>query len=538
MNKNFPYSTIITIIGILVLSVALMISCKKKDKPKPSVKKAKAKPKKESKNKGGVKKMNIIRKPAVSGTFYPSDANKIKMMMKEYFSEAKVREEEGKLSGLVVPHAGYIYSGGVAAYSYKAIKNPDEIDTVILLGPSHRASFMGISVFPGGTYETPLGDLTIDDEIAARLIEADDNIRYVEQAHAQEHSLEVQLPFIQTIFKDVKIVTVIFGMPDPSTDKKFVDTIADIINTKKVLLIASSDFSHYHDYDTAKRMDDLGIESILKLSSSELMQKNYKRESELCGIYPVLTLIKIMNKIGVDKAVKLHYANSGDVSGDKSQVVGYAAIAFYKTKEAKTEKKAEAKTEKKAEAKKEDDDELNSEQKKKLLEIAENTIEEYVKNKKKLVLTSITDPKLLLENGAFVTINEEGLLRGCIGTFTSEQPLYKTIIDMAISSSSSDPRFPPVAKDELDRLEVEISVLSPLRKIDDVNEIKVGKHGIYIIKGFNRGVLLPQVATEYGWDRTTFLEQTCRKAGLPKDSWKGDADIYIFSAQVFSREHL
>lgn len=532
MNKNILSFTPKVLI---IFFLFLFISCKKENSANAESKKESfsttdTTPKSEDK-KGG-SKMNLIRNPAVAGAFYPASPNEIKKMISEFFSKAIVPEENKKLLGLVVPHAGYIYSGGVAAYSYKTIKNPDEIETIILLGPSHRVPFKGISVFPGGIYRTPLGDLEIDESAAEELGGANPNIAYIETTHAVEHSLEVQLPFIQMIFKNVKIVPVIFGAPDKEAEERFIDKAVEISKNKKVLFIASSDFSHYYDYETARKMDYSGINSILTMSYNELMNKDSKKEAELCGIYPVLTLIKIMNKIGGTSTKLLHYANSGDVTGDKSQVVGYAAIAFYESGAPSSKKEAKNKEKNKAEV------ELNSEEKKKLLEIAKDTINEYVKNKKRLKLENITNPKLSMKSGAFVTIKEHGDLRGCIGNFVSDKPLYETIIDMAISAASQDPRFPPVTKGELDKLELEISVLTPLRKISDINEIEVGKHGIYIVKGFSRGVLLPQVATEYGWDRKTFLEQTCRKAGLPKDAWEKGAEIYIFSAQVFSLEDL
>lgn len=520
---------------LILVFIITLVSCKKENHAKSTAdehKKVSSTKSSSKKEKGRTKNMNLVRRPVVAGAFYPADPGTIKEMIKEYMSDATVEEEKDELLGIIVPHAGYIYSGGVAAYSYKAIKDPNKIETVILMGPSHRAPFKGISVFPGGTYKTPLGDLTVDDDIASEFIDADDSIQYIEQAHAMEHSLEVQLPFIQTVFKDVKIVTAVFGSPDPDADKKFVEKAIEISKKKNVLFVASSDFSHYHSYDTAKKMDDIGIKSILKLSDNELMHKNYKRESELCGIHPVLTLIKIMNKLGGKKAKLLHYANSGDVSGDKSQVVGYASIAFYQSEKAAPSKPKESGEEKS------EGESLNDNDRRELLKIARDTIYSYVKDKKKLKLDDVTNPKLMLTNGAFVTIEKNHNLRGCIGTFISDQPLYKTIIDMAISASTQDPRFPAVVPKELDDIELEISVLSPLKKIDDVNVIEVGTHGIYIVKGSYRGVLLPQVATDYGWNRTEFLEQTCRKAGLGKDAWKEGAEIFIFSADVFSEEKL
>ena len=526
---NFTLVVFLSLISILIFSTCKSES--KVDVKENSKNNSSTTESSKAAEKGREQQMKLTRKPAVAGAFYPAEPNVLRQTVSGYINDAKVENVDSKLMGLIAPHAGYVYSGAVAGYSYKAIKNPDDIETIILMGPSHRAAFVGISVFPGGVYQTPLGELTIDDEIAGEFLSANENIRYIPQADTLEHSIEVQLPFIQTVFKNVKIVVAIFGSPDQGADESFIKKAVEIAAKKKVLFIASSDFSHYYDYKTAQSMDKSGIESILKMSDVELLHKNYKKESELCGIYPVLTLIKIMNRIGGTDARLLKSANSGDVPvGDKAQVVGYASVAFYESD--KKSKKEEVKSDVP------DDKKLNKDEKKKLLKIARDTVYEYVKTKKRYKPASITEEKLLTKNGAFVTIKEKGELRGCIGNFVSDKPLYETIIDMAISAATQDPRFPPIVEKELDKLELEISVLSPLRKISDVNEIEVGKHGIYIIKGYNRGVLLPQVATEYGWDRLTFLEQTCRKAGLGKNEWKEGADIMIFDAQVFSEGEL
>ncbi len=186
---------------------------------------------------------------------------------------------------------------------------------------------------------------------------------------------------------------------------------------------------------------------------------------------------------------------------------------------------------------KDDDFTLSEEAKRELLKLARSSIETYY------ISGARIEPKpfesaLNEERGVFVTLHKKGALRGCLGNFTPDLPLYKMVPQMAISSATQDPRFPPVMQSELKDIDIEISVLSPLRKIKDVSKIEVGKHGIYIIKGYFRGTLLPQVATEYGWDRETFLENSCLKAGLPKDAWKEGADIYIYSAQVFGEKDI
>lgn len=178
---------------------------------------------------------------------------------------------------------------------------------------------------------------------------------------------------------------------------------------------------------------------------------------------------------------------------------------------------------------------LSKEDKSLLLKIARETIESYIKTKK-IPCFDVKSPVLLEKRGAFVTIKREGDLRGCIGVFTSGKPLYLTVADMAVSAATQDPRFMPLTASELSQISIEISALTPLKKIEDISEIEVGRHGLYIVKGYCRGVLLPQVATEYCWDRTQFLEHTCLKACLPTDGWKDGAEICTFEAEVFGED--
>jgi AmmeMemoRadiSam system protein A len=179
---------------------------------------------------------------------------------------------------------------------------------------------------------------------------------------------------------------------------------------------------------------------------------------------------------------------------------------------------------------------LGGEAKKILLKVARNALLKSFKQKTEPVATDL--PELQEQNGAFVSLHKKGALRGCIGVFQGEGPLYRTVASMARAAAFEDPRFPPLKKGELNDIDIEISVLSPLTPIKDVEEIEVGKHGIYIIKKHRRGVLLPQVATEQGWDRETFLRHTCLKAGLSPDCWKGDVEIYTFTADIFGeKEH-
>jgi AmmeMemoRadiSam system protein A len=227
----------------------------------------------------------------------------------------------------------------------------------------------------------------------------------------------------------------------------------------------------------------------------------------------------------------LHYANSGDVTGDHSSVVGYMAAALWDDLKAIKGKNPQGQ-------RVGVDLGLTPEEKAELLEIARDVVERHCRGDKppKPVVESST---LHEPRGAFVTLHKDGKLRGCIGHIRAQKPLIETIIEMAEAAAFRDPRFPPVTSEELGQLQYEISVLTPLRRIKDVEEIQVGIHGIYMKRGGSSGLLLPQVATEWGWDRTTFLEHTCTKAGLPEDAWQDKkTEIYIFSADVFSPGNL
>ncbi len=471
-----------------------------------------------------------VREPVVAGTFYPAGKVELSSILDEYLSEIESPIVEKYVRGLIVPHAGYQFSGWVAAYGYKTLIGQD-IDTVILIGPSHHEYFEGVSVYPEGFYKTPLGNVEIDKNLAKKIIDSHEKISFRESAHLQEHSLEVQLPFLQRVFSASgqphagwKIVPIVIGN-QPGANEILINTLKDLVD-ENTLLIASSDLSHYPKYEDAKYSDNKVIEAILtgkrenlQKTVSQLEKENiYNLQTCACGQDSIEVIMGLME----DKEAKLlKYANSGDVDiGDKDRVVGYAAIVF-------TIDKLEG--------------ELGMAEQKRLLEIARETVETYVKTKK-LPKFSNDYPALEKHLGAFVTIKKQGQLRGCIGLFSVQggpasggQSLYQVVSEMALAAATKDNRFRPVTEDELKDLEYEISVLSPLRKVDIWEEIKIGKHGVQIKKGLRTGVFLPQVATDNNWDLDTFMGALCtQKAGLSADCWKDpETDIYVFTAQVF-----
>jgi len=455
-----------------------------------------------------------VRKPAVAGAFYPADPVKLRQVVDGFISASPRVEEPGQLVALIVPHAGYAFSGAVAGMGFKQLAGTD-IKTVILAGPSHYYGFRGASVYTGDSYATPLGDEPVDTRLAKSLLDPKDLVVDDPKAHEKEHSLEVEIPFLQRALPKAKVVPIVVGSPDKPMLDSLSAAIAKRIGKDKgrTIMVVSSDWSHYHDYDTAVRMDSLGIETVKDLSSFELMARSQEGRIELCGIYPAMLAMDVAGRLGADTVKVFSYANSGDVTGERNRVVGYAAIGIYRTGASKPAG-------------------LTGAERNELLSIAKNTLTQYVKTGK-APLAGPVEKGLDIRRGAFVTLKKNGELRGCIGNFFSDTTLAETVRDMAVNAAARDYRFTPVRPGELKDIKVEISVLSPLRKIASVDEIKVGRDGLYIVKGQYRGVLLPQVPVEQGWDRKTFLEQTCRKAGLPPDAWKEGADLYVFTAEVF-----
>jgi len=456
-----------------------------------------------------------VRKPAFAGSFYPGEGPALARTIDGYMKEAGSKKDRASapVFGIIAPHAGYQYSGRVAAYAYNQVKGKP-YTTVILMGPTHRVPLSGAAIYPAGLWETPLGRVQVDHDIAKKLAGRCTFMKNYPLAFEREHSLEVQVPFLQQALKDFKIVPIVMGMMEGPDYRALADALCELLkqHAGKILIVASSDMSHFHNYREASRMDRLALKLIGDLDTEALAAGLAKNDYELCGSQAVLTLMMVAKKAGGEAKV-LHYANSGDVIEDKNRVVGYGAVAF---------------------SLRETGAGLNKREQKALLACARKTLEEAVA----LGRTAPAEAKekaLLEKRGVFVTLTKNGRLRGCIGYITPVMPLYRAVSDMTVSAASRDPRFPPVAKEELKDIHIEISVLSPLKNVDDPHEIEIGKHGLFIVPGNNQGLLLPQVAAEYMWSREEFLKQTCLKAGLPSNAWQDrGTKIYSFSAQIFS----
>ena len=464
-----------------------------------------------------------VRQPAVAGQFYPAQPDELRRMVDEYLAQAAVPALPGNLVALIAPHAGYIYSGKVAAHSYALLKGR-KVERVVVIAPSHFEAFPFVSVYNGDAYATPLGNVPVDKKFAAELAKLSPLIQLSSRGHTPtqqqgEHALEVQLPFLQRVLGEFKLVPIVMGEQSYETERALGVSLAKMIKGTDTLIVASSDLSHYHPYDEAVKMDEKTLAAIARWDYLSLSHNLELRIWEACGGGPIVAAMIAAERLGANQGKILKYANTGDVTGDRSRVVGYGAVALIQAETPAAEVESYS---------------LGPKEREVLIQLAKKSVETAVREEKLYEPAASEFAAFLQERGVFVTLREKGELRGCIGLLTAEKPLYLGVRDAATFAALRDPRFSPVKAEELPVLEYEISVLTPFRRVSDIKDIRVGRDGLLMIQGGYEGILLPQVATEQGWDRKTFLEEACRKAGLPRHAWQDKAtDIFAFSAIVF-----
>lgn len=479
-----------------------------------------------------------IRVPAVAGRFYPANPQTLQADVDSLLKE-NGNEGDKNLQALIVPHAGYVFSGSVAAQGFGRIRPDAVYKRIFLLGPSHQAAFDGASVNNAFRhYATPLGNVEVDTATCEALMQADDVFCNLPEAHRKEHCLEVQLPFLQRRLRQMPpIVPIIVSTHRPERLKKAADALKPYFNEENLFVI-SSDFSHYPGYEDARYADKVTADAILSGSLTEFLQaleNNSDKQipglvTSACGQCPIAVLLMMM-KDCPDLCIRhLAYCNSGDSPyGEKDRVVGYHAFSIV----CRTEKEGSSPyMPAKAFS-------LSAEEKRMLLHIARKSIENRLYGKSEQLCDTARLTPILKQNcGAFVTLRLNGKLRGCIGNLTGYRPLHQTVSNMAEAAAFEDPRFYPLTKDEFPDIHIDISVLSPLKRISSADEFQLGKHGILMIKGAHRGTFLPQVAEETGWSKEEFLRHCAHdKAGLPWDGWR-DAELYVYEAEVFDEKSI
>lgn len=476
-----------------------------------------------------------VRPPAVAGQFYPASPSKLKHMVDGFLSSAGTSEITGQIIALLSPHAGYVFSGQVAAYAYKKLRGRP-FDTVIIIGTCHHVYLDRASVGNWTYYETPLGKVKVNQGMVKQLLKAD-KIVFQPEAHFREHAVEVQLPFLQQVLGKFQIVPMVMGETSEETCWEISDALVQAIGHEKVLLVASSDLSHYPSYEAACRVDRETLRAIetfdpshLLRSSAALLQEGIPNLScTLCGLQAVATVMITAKKLGADRVKVLHYANSGDVpvggQVNRNRVVGYAAGVFYKSKKEGTNMgRIEYEP-------------LNKAAQQELLKMARRSIESYVTTG---AIPSFEPTLEVLKDkrGVFVTLMEHGQLRGCIGHHESNVPLYKLVPRMAVAAACEDPRFYPLRKEELDQVKIKVSVyLTNVYKIENLSEFEMGVHGIILMKDGKAATYLPEVPVEAGWtSKEEEMEHLCAKAGLPLGAWQKGAEFYVYRTQVFGEE--
>jgi hypothetical protein len=480
-----------------------------------------------------------VREPAVAGLFYPKDPAALSQMVDAFLADAKDTPLDGELRALICPHAGYPFYGPVAAYAYRLLAGRS-YDTVIVMGPSHYAVVNGAAVPDAEIYRTPLGDVPIA-AVAKKLAslrpfalepfclvqrpdwwpQASRSAPDEDKADTWEHSVEVQVPFLQRTLKSFRLVPVVFGEVTASAAAQALLQVID----DRTLIVASSDLSHYDTYSNAQTRDRRCIGAICRLDPDAV------GDEDACGHAPIRTLLYIAKQRGW-KARLLDYRNSGDTTGDKLRgVVGYAAIAFYAPAAGLIAAPAAQ--------------QLTAADRRYLLELARKAVRESVTTGR---LPEVSPDGLAARitgsKGCFVTLTERGELRGCIGYIMAQGPLYQAVLENARNAALHDPRFPTVSPREVDRLEIEISVLTTPRPLlfaspeDLLEKLQPHQDGVVLRIGGRSATYLPQVWDQLP-DKVDFLNNLAEKAGCEPDAWRQPgALVLIYHVEAFKESEL
>lgn len=481
-----------------------------------------------------------IRKPAVAGRFYDADPEKLKKTVLQYL-DCGPAKTEGEIIGILAPHAGYAYSGAMAGRAFSRL-GEIKADTFVIIGTGHTMSLKCGALMAGGLFETPLGRIPVDAELAAELLKTPSLFENLPEAHETEHSIEVQLPFLQVLSAqqpggsasggkggDFKILPLLFNTENTGTLIKAGKALAGRLKGRKAVICVSSDLSHYPPGDIAAVSDKsimLSLQTALRnadpgyfdLACRLALEKNRsKMDTAACGQAAIIAGAAAALELGADDFEPAGYAHSGMVAGDEENVVGYAAGVFSKTGKKKSGSIM-----------------LNPEMKLELIAQARKSIGDYIKSGRITPLPMSQRPEFNQPAAVFVTLTENGRLRGCIGSMEPRAALADAAGSYAVSAAFNDPRFSPVTRNELPKIKIEISVLSPLKPAASYTEVEPRRHGVYVARGAKSGTYLPQVWEHFN-TREEFLSSLClEKAGLDANAWKEKSTaLFIYTVDSF-----
>lgn len=460
-----------------------------------------------------------VREPAVAGAFYSAEPGRLEREVRGMLARAQTSSAQ-RPKALIVPHAGFVYSGPVAASAYALLRDlTPPIERVVLLGPAHRVPVSGLAAPACGVFRTPLGDVTLDDETLRRAA-ALPQVSVDERAHALEHSLEVQLPFLQAVLPpDFQLAPFAVGEASP-------EEVAEVLELAwggpETLILVSSDLSHYYDYATARRMDAETTRAI------EALEPGAVGRESACGRVPIRGLLVAARRHGL-RARTLDLRSSGDTAGSRDQVVGYGAYAFVEPAGATAETPEEEK------GTEEDADPSDSSSA--IRDLAVRATAHAVRSGSAKAVSLAEQPRRLQEAGAcFVTLRRDGELRGCVGELEVTRPLAVSIAENACRAALHDRRFRPVGVDELPELDVHVSVLGPLSPLEVhtraelLDALHPGVDGVVLAEGGRRATFLPAV-----WESLPepeeFVSALERKAGLPPGGWTPERRVFTYQVE-------
>lgn len=474
------------------------------------------------------------RPPHVAGQFYPAQPEELRTLVTTLLNSAPPAQG-AKPRILISPHAGYQYSGSVAAAAFRQVQG-QAYDGVVVVGFTHQLAFSGVSADHLDEYQTPLGVIPVDGKAVEFLRsyrsrhtgpDAKPAVGFEESAHAaDEHSLEVMLPFLQAALGSFKLVPILMGQASLDEVDGFAEALAALAQRGDYLFVFSTDLSHYHPYEEAVKRDEVTVEALLHETPQAVDRLFEQRWLEACGRGPIIASLLLAARLGYPEPRLLRYANSGDTAGDRSRVVGYAAIGMYDRPAPSSPQLSEGAG-------------------MALVRAARQVLERWLRHgedsvpagsiapDQSIAPAELEHPELSQAAGLFVTLRRGERLRGCIGRIETDQPLAQTLPVVALEAALEDTRFEPVQSHELDELWIEVSVLGSPARLANPQDLVAGRDGVVLEHEGRRGVFLPAVWKETGWTRVEFLrELASQKAGLDPDAWR-HATLFSFQDQVF-----